>query len=314
MKSIVVFFKQPNFSDEPLDEAVYVEGYTELAKAVTAKGARFVIARGQYTYLGGTTFQGGWMFLDGVFQRYDGRLKADLIYNKDNTFIATPDANIINRRGLEDICIDKMVTYRHFPELFPLSVQAKSRQEYLQALGRITSDMIVVKPLTGFGGEGVHIIPRQEALQLEPEFPLLVQQFIDTSGGIPGIVDGIHDFRIIVMNGRVLSTTVRTPASGKLLSNVSQGGTMQTVLPADRPADALAFVEKIDPSLEKFGSRMYTIDLGRDISGQWYLIELNDQPGLQTREEAGGGEHADRYYGEFAEFLIASASVPALAS
>ena len=61
------------------------------------------------------------------------------------------------------------------------------------------------------------------------EEPYLLQEFIDTSAGIPNIATGTDDLRVIIIGGEVIMASIRTPAPGKLLANVAQGGTIKEI-------------------------------------------------------------------------------------
>jgi len=78
-------------------------------------------------------------------------------------------------------------------------------------------------------GLGIFIGPKKEALNFE--FPLkfkkyIVQEFIDSSGGIPKIASGIHDLRVAVVNMKPVWCHVRIPPSGSFKANAASGGSL----------------------------------------------------------------------------------------
>jgi glutathione synthase/RimK-type ligase-like ATP-grasp enzyme len=305
MVSIGVFFNDPGFNDYPFDEPDYRESYRELAEALHRKGAEFYVLRGVETYLGDNLFSSGWRFTGKGYERTDDFVNTDLIYNKGSKLVADAHAKVINNPALDAVCRDKMRSCALFPDLFPRTVLARAKEEALDAVNAAKTDLLVLKPADGWGGKKVWIGPKADAHEYFEPYPVMVQEFIDTSGGIPGITEGKHDFRMIMRNDRVLLTYARMPPDGKFVSNVAQGGSVKHVPMDKRPQGALDLAAKVDLEFSKFGDRLYCIDCGLDRDGSWKIIELNDQPGLSPRSDC--GDEADRYYRSLADFFIAAA-------
>jgi glutathione synthase/RimK-type ligase-like ATP-grasp enzyme len=279
MKTIAVFFDAPGFDAYPFDDPDFRQGYHDFAKIIAEMGGVFRTVREMSTYQGGTTFSGGWEFEDGAFVRKDTPLTSDVIWNKGH-FQGDPGIAVVNDPELEQICNDKWMTYTLFREYCPETAIARGASELNELLTRHDGNMVVCKPLDGERGFGVVIGKASQLPRANISLPTLVQGFIDTSGGIPGIVEGMHDFRIISLAGTIGASYVRTPPDGMYAANVSQGGKEITV-PRDRiPSEAMAIFTDIDGRLSRFPKRSYSIDMGRDRDGNWKLIELNAKPGL----------------------------------
>ena len=75
---------------------------------------------------------------------------------------------------------------------------------------------------------------------------ILLQEFIDSSIRIPGIVEGLHDIRVTTINGEPVYTFVRIPKEGSFLANVAQGGKEMPLTLDKLPNDLLKLVEKIN--------------------------------------------------------------------
>lgn len=283
MKTIAVYFTQPGFNAYPFNKAEYADGYHKLAELVAERGGQLSLVRGQETYRKGNTFAGGWEFRDGTFHRFEDDRTFDLIFNKGR-LQGDDNAVILNDPELDTICTDKALTYSMFEELSPTTFFVKSRDELKEALEKITSDIAVAKPVDGEEGNGVYIGPHEDVLQKVPRFPYLVQELIDTDGGIPGIAPGRHDFRMIVMNGEVIYAFVRMPAEGKYIANVAQGGDYAVVPLSKIPPDTLKIVQRIDREFTRFPKRIYSVDVGLDRASAWKVIELNAQPGLSIHD------------------------------
>lgn len=306
MRTIAVYFDAPGFGDEPMDDPVYVSAYERLGRDIAEAGGRFAMVRGADTYRSGMTFSGGWLLENGRWARVDGALSCDVIFNKGVTLRPTPHANVVTSPAFDALCNDKAAVCALFPSLFPLSITVRNDAEKSAALARLPSAMAVLKPLDGWGGRDVFIGPKAEAERAAVPYPALVQEFIDTRGGIPGLVQGAHDFRILMLESEPLVTYAKIPAPGRLVANWTIGGRSQLIPVSDRPPEAMALVEPVDRALRDYPRRLYSIDCGRDVSGRWLLIELNAHPGMMTEEEL--GPEADGYFRRLARFLVDAAS------
>ena len=82
----------------------------------------------------------------------------------------------------------------------------------------------------------------------------------------------LGDKRLLVVGGEVLAASLRMPAKGSWLCNVSMGGLAQIAV-ADE--DELDIVRVIDPFLSKNGIFIYGVDTLVDDSGKRTLSEIN---------------------------------------
>lgn len=278
-----MFFDAPNYEDYPFHIDEFRIAYHEVAQLVEDNGAAFVIVRSIKTFLGGNRFMGYWAFENGVFVRHEDEIELDLIYDK-GMFVGDADSRLLNNAEMNRICVDKRATIEMFPDLSPKTIEAKSRQELETALSDWPSPMVVAKPVDGAEAQGVVIGSPETVLAAKHEFPLLVQQYVDTSAGIPGIIDGVGDLRTILVDGEIALTYARRAKEGSLISNVSKGGKEIEVLPEDRPKEAMNIVMAVDKAFVPMSKhRVFCVDLARDVSGAWYIIELNSKPGLSVR-------------------------------
>jgi glutathione synthase/RimK-type ligase-like ATP-grasp enzyme len=164
------------------------------------------------------------------------------------------------------------------------------------------TEQVVCKPPVSYGGRDIFIGRKTDAATSVFTYPVLLQEFVDTSAGIPGLTESHHDYRIILMNNEVLLTMIRTPPPGKIISNVMQGGTASIVPPDKRPDTPHRIAQEIDTALSQYGKRLYCIDCILGSDGEWKLLELNPEPGMMTPAEL--GPFADEYYRLFATFLL----------
>ena len=304
-KRIGVFFDAPKLTDYPFNIEEFRIAYDQVARLVEEKGARFCIVREQRTFLGGNRFKGYWEFEDGQFVRHEEEIDLDLIYDK-GYFVGDAGSKLLNDAEMNRICVDKRETVAMFPDLSPKTLEVKDRAGLEAALEDWPSPMAVAKPVDGAEAKGVVIGPPEEVLRAEHAYPLIVQQYVDTSGGIPGIIDGVGDLRTILVDGEIALTYARKAKEGSLISNVSKGGKEIEVLPEQRPADAMEIVRAVDERFKPMSKhRVFCVDLGRDVSGRWYIIELNSKPGLSVRDY---GVTYPRYQDLLVEALVSAAN------
>ena len=194
------------------------------------------------------------------------------------------------------------------PHLWPLPAPVPDNEACPQTrrappgAPKLRSTIVAAKPPVGACGRGVVIAPRGELPAQVTEYPLLVQAFIDTSRGIPGLVESTHDLRVVVVGGIVALACVRTPPEGSLVANLDRGGSIRLLDVEGLPSDVFAIVEEVDHSLSRFPERVYSIDMGLHEEREWKIIELNAPPGMPWPE---WGEEAFHYYDVLAAHLVA---------
>jgi len=304
-KRIGVFFDAPNYDDYPFNNEEYVTAYHEIAGLLHAKGGRFHIVRSLSTFLGGNRFKGHWAFDGTTFVRDDGEIELDLVYDK-GYFVGDARTRLLNDAEMNRICVDKRETAKMFPDLTPKTVEVADKEGLERSLADWPSQTVVAKPVDGAEAEGVVIGSKDEVLAAAHSYPLLVQQFVDTSAGIPGIVDGVCDLRTIMIDGEIGLTYARQAKAGTLISNVSKGGREIEVLPEQRPAEAMRIAKEIDDAFRPMSKhRVFSADLAPDRDGKWYLIELNSKPGLSVRAT---GPTYPRYQELLVDALLSAAN------
>lgn len=302
MKKIAIYFTAPGFFEYPFNEKEYKEGYFQLARLIHERGADCFLVRAQSSYLGGNRFKGGWKFINDGFVRIEEAIEVDVIFNKGNLRGDT-DANIVVAPEMEEICTNKTRTCELFEEFCPKTIEVHDEKDLESAIEGISTPFVVAKPLDAYGGTGVMIGPKEEIRHKVSSFPYLIQAFIDTSMGIPGITEGRHDFRILIIQGEIASTLLRTPKPGSFVSNVSQGGSARVIPLEVIPKELMEMVKTVDSRFERFKTRIYSIDLGLHLGREWKIIELNCQPGLSI-EDYNDGETGKRLFHKVVETLL----------
>lgn len=188
-------------------------------------------------------------------------------------------AKIINNSKGTDKIIDKYYVYNLFKQVSPKTFHIKNKKDLVKKIDKINSKKVVLKPTKGSGGQGIIIESKDKIKQKNPEIEdYILQEFVDTSKGIPGLVKGNHDLRMVVVDGKISYAYLRMPAKNKLLCNLHQGGRMKIVKNQKIPKQALMIFSHIKNSL-KNPIKIYSIDVFFE-DEKAYLIEINTKPGV----------------------------------
>lgn len=302
MKNIAVYFTDPGEDDYPFSIPLYRTVYRELAEDISSLDGAFWVVRGQESYTGNNRFSHAWCFDGTWFSHMDPPDTFDLLWNKGN-IVHDGKGEMINHPELTALCDDKWKSYNLFPSLHAKTVIVREGEDITSAASNMAKGMIVGKTLHGFGGTGVFIGKSADVLpklMLLPK-PIILQEFIDASQGIPGLCDGLHDLRIIMLNGKPSLSYIRTPPSGEFTANVSRGGKEIEVPIAFIPCEALSIANLVDEQFKKFHRRLYTVDIARRRDGIWKLIEINSKPGFSPKAT---GKSYPIFYRKLAELLL----------
>jgi glutathione synthase/RimK-type ligase-like ATP-grasp enzyme len=146
-------------------------------------------------------------------------------------------------------------------------------------------------------GQGIIIDYPENIAQadIQDDQEYILQEFVDTSGGIPGVIAGHHDLRVVIASGEIVLSHVRTPKEGSLLANVAQGGSIKEVAVKDIPESIITVVKKIQALIDKrFDYPLYSIDLGIQHKETAFVFELNDQIGFPSEDMSAKKEFLDK--------------------
>lgn len=240
------------------------------------------------TYQGEGVFAGAWLFDKKRFKLLKKTIKIDLVYDRTAgvKFPKELDAKmvIVNQLNFKTLCWDKWSAYQEIGYLMPKTFWVGGKENLASILPKIKTDWIVLKPFNGLKGLGIFIGPKKEALkfQFPKEFKkYIVQEFIDTSGGIPQIVNGLHDLRVAIINGQPAWSHVRIPPQRSFKANVTGGGILKEVDYELIPKSAKNMVAKIAHKFyQKYDNPIFSLDFGFDRKGRPWLFEINDQIGF----------------------------------
>ncbi len=277
---IGVYFSDTAPEGSPFHKAEYRQSYQELSEEAARQGVQFYIVRGEESYLGDGKFSRSWQFVGDKLAE-TGAVQLGALYDKDRFYaLGHDDIPLFNAAKLSRRCIDKSWIYEHFRSLCPQTKMVKNADELAAQVAETETEKVVVKPPAGAEGKGVQVLTKAEATTADVDFPCLVQSFLDSSAGVPGLTDGTHDLRIALLNGSPLFCFLRIPAPGSFLANIAQGGSVTLVPIADIPADALKCAQMVDQHMRDVPVRLYSVDMMLTPNG-WRLIEFESSLSLQ---------------------------------
>jgi glutathione synthase len=165
----------------------------------------------------------------------------------------------------------------NFPEWCPPIKLCRSKEDILQF--NETYDM-VLKPLREYGGkgiikitkgivnDGINNIPIEKYLpKIEKE---LIQQGYLAMKFLPNVSKG--DKRLLVVNGKILASSLRLPKEGSWLCNVAQGGSSVS---SEETKEEIEMIKNISPILMTKGILIYGADTLENDQGKRVLSEIN---------------------------------------
>jgi len=129
----------------------------------------------------------------------------------------------IYNNPIKEFCRDKTQIENIFPEYTFHSEICDSYTELVSKSQNIPSEIKVYKPCFWSQAKGIIIskdIPKER--DLEWEYPYLIQEFVDTSNGFEWY-SGIHDFRVIILNGKITGSFLRVAPEWVMTANVATG-------------------------------------------------------------------------------------------
>jgi len=280
VKIAVLWDREIDFeSNDPLEEKLS-ETYRVFSEMAERKGGKVYISNFRFfeneelsravCYEEGEWRQKSEVEIDAVFDKYkfDGETKP--LKKK-----ITENMHVINQYGLEKICKDKLLTYQRFPDLVP-ETEVGTEQNVKRMLSN--NSKVILKPRFDYGGKGVELIDSMD--EFEKRESQLVQAFVDSSHGHSELgVEGVHDLRLLVVNGSPEVAYLRLAEEG-FISNVSMGGSIKFIEMEDVPEKALEVVEDVSEVLGEWDASYYSVDLIFDSEKNPHILELNSKPAL----------------------------------
>jgi glutathione synthase len=189
-------------------------------------------------------------------------------------------ARVLNRpQGI--LAANEKLYACHFPELMPETLVSRSIAELREFLGKVGGEMIV-KPLSGKGGEGIFHVHAQDRnlTSILEQSTGFGRRWTMAQRYLPAVREG--DKRILLLDGEPLGAVLRVPSEDEVRANLHVGGQAR---PAELDTADRRIIERLAPSLRRDGLFFVGIDV---IGG--YLTEVNvtSPTGLQEMNALGG--------------------------
>jgi glutathione synthase/RimK-type ligase-like ATP-grasp enzyme len=289
--AVIIFTPHAKENEQLFLREALRDAYTAFSRVAAAEGVSLYRASTRWYDPVHHQFRQAWHW-DGDSWTLAQDIIPDVIYDKAATTpetLATKMAlaaqfPMVNDPAFTAHAGSKFFVSQAFKDFLKPYFSVTSPTELQTCLQQIPGARVVAKPDRGNSGEGVLILDRADLLRAIPAFPFLIQEFIDSSAGIPGVMKGLHDLRLIFSNTELVYAYYRTPKSGSYLANVARGGT-QTMLATEQiPASVWPIVDAVQKYYADFAAKIYTIDLMFDRKGTPWIVELNTMPGLYPDE------------------------------
>lgn len=286
MKTLVVYWGRKTESNIAI-EYIGTPGaeilFCELLDMFLKNGIKTYFSRDISGYLGMNKYNCQFVYEGNTsFKRINEVIEPEIVWDKSvgQMFpVVGDDTNVINSNAFKTLVSNKWFSYLSYQSYFPKTVIFNSEETFKDVLRDLNTESVVVKPATGYGGYGVRLVDRNNPVLGADSFSnkntyFLAQDFMETGVGIKGIVEGRHDLRVIIVNGIVVKSFLRTPKSGDFRSNWSQGGTFNQVLIQTLPGELLAFIKPLIEEIKtKYNNPYFAIDVANTKDG-YKIIEL----------------------------------------
>jgi len=273
-------WKVKETSKTPCDRKVEEDAFKEFSKVGLKQG--FEVFFTYIRFLDGNKVKYGWILknnkwikvkdkeIDYIYRYFDPLW--DKIFKKLTKGFNIPS---INKKELDYFCWDKFKTAKKFKKFCPKTYLVKDIHDLKKAFSKIKGK-VVLKPRFGVQGIGAVVLNKFKKIKIKEE--MVAQEFIDTSNGIPELkIKGVHDLRVILLNGKIEHSYVRLAEKGDFRSNCAKGG--HKIFVKKIPKAVIPIINKVNKKFKKFIPRLHTVDVIFDENGKVYLMELESQLG-----------------------------------
>lgn len=288
MKNVIILTGDVQHTNSPFAaNSIYRRPYETLSQLAAKQNITLYRASYQWYDHAHKVFTRAWSFADDtwkllhnirphlIFDKTPHRPQVRVILDHLKTFVP-----IINDLEFSTLLDNKLYTSLLLPRYSKKHYKIYNTKELLAIAKKISSNKVVLKKSHGSGGKYVEILPKEKLSTHQLTYPILVQEFIDSSSGIPGFITKPHDLRLVFIEDEFIYAYARIPAKGSDLANISQGG---TILPMQRdniPTSLRPMINDIRDIFDIFRYKVYAVDIMFDENGQPWIIELNNKPGL----------------------------------
>lgn len=260
-------------------------------------------------------FKKSWAYRNKKWIKIEKPIKPDLIFDKisgerdfslfDQKMEILSKVKIFNNPIFRTILDNKLSQYMILGDFMSKSYLVNSRKELKNVIKKIKSSKVVLKPLYGSGGFGIIIDEKNKIFSNEISYPVLAQEFIKSTKGIPGFskTKEVSDLRMIFMNHKMIYALSRIAKGESLFTNFHQGATAVLVPEKNISSRTKEVSRKIVERLSIFPEANYSLDFMFDDSGKPILVEMNTTPGFDLLNVIGDEKIKSRNFKEFIKII-----------
>lgn len=291
MKKVLILFKEKNWEEEIfIDDFKYQYSDEIMHDVFLMNGIELYRASYQWFDKNNNIFNYAWTFKYNKWSRCKN-IKPDIIFDKtplklkfssdiqylSNTFsFVNPIefANLVANKRFLPFLVDKYIKKQI--NIFD--------DKDIDAIKLLNSEKVVIKPAALNRGIEVSILDRKDAWEFiynsKKPYSYIVQEFIDAKNGIPNIMKGVHDLRVVMLDKKIIHTYYRTPPQGSLLANIALGGSKEFLDIDLLPKSILEIIDYVNNVFSSFKNIHYSVDFMFDENERPWIIEFNAHPGM----------------------------------
>ncbi len=273
-------------------------GIRDIQYELNVLNSQLILVSSMATYSGEGNFTRHWQFGSDFGLVEGGHVKADLVFKQGE--FRLDDVKTINHQELWAICNDKYLTQRMFPRYYPKTILVPDFSSLKHAISLIEGSTKVLKSTVGSYSQQVWIGDENYLLKQKLSYPLIAQEFIDSTYGIPGLTPGEHDLRVVMIESMPSLVLVRVPAPNEHRAGLRLGASFYFADLDQLPMSVKHMVSAIDDELKEYKGRVYSIDCALTASGP-KIIELNKEPAIWPSSEH---PHLDTFNKQLAKHIV----------
>lgn len=304
MKKVLILFgkKRKDYLCGGLKAKKNNEIMFEIGKEMGVKYYRASISR----YKKGV-FKEAWTF-DSRKWNKEKNVKPDIIFNKSPY---KPSENKLkeeiaskftfsNDLMFDQIGNNKFLSYLIFKEWMSKTIIVYSQNQLNKSLSLLRTSKVVIKRNTGSGGKNIFIVDNRNINKIKIiDFPVIIQEFIDSSFGIKGLAGGVHDLRIMFINHKPILSYLTKPLKGYVVN--SSDASEKKLVPLNKlPKKLKKELKNITFKLSYFNNLFYSIDFFFDKKQKFYIIEINPSPNMRLEDDS----IKRKYYKMLSEYFL----------
>jgi glutathione synthase/RimK-type ligase-like ATP-grasp enzyme len=290
MKKVLILFGKSDWeSIAPFSNESFQASYECLYSLAKQNGIQMYRASYAWYDYNKHIFNYAWTYEDESGWKRVFNIQPDLIYDKTKAGmevyykkeLIAKQYRFVNNLRFTYMLDDKLITSMIFHKWSKKSWIVNNPEKLKNTLPKIRTRKFVIKPISESGGKDVQILRKEEALEkVTFSNDYIIQEFIDSSSGVPGVSENMHDLRLVFINDKLSYSYIREPEEGNYLANLSQGGSL-FIVPRDKiPSSLDPIIRCANKVFETFNPRIYSIDFMFDENKRPWIVELNSMPGL----------------------------------